>query len=257
MSEHKEGLTKGKKSKLHRITAVAAIVLIAVTILLTAVYMNARSALTEAEKRVKLLEDTAAALEAKNSENQTTIQSLRGQLEDILNIEEPDPVITSDQISEALTAASELVTQRYVYTNAARREANKTWLWGWTIPFSDTSMLVTYDGEIKAGIDFSEIKVDVDESTRTITVALPPSKVLNNDIPQETIQVLEVRNNLFNEITFDDYNAFIAAGKPVMEEKAISMGLLTDADREAKAVIRAFLNAIPGMSTYTLNVITK
>ena len=246
MSEHKEGLTKEKKSKLHRITAAAAIVLIAVTILLTAVYMNARSALTEAEKRVKLLEDTAAALEAKNSENQTTIQSLRGQLEDILNIEEPDPVITSDQISEALTAASELVTQRYVYTNAARREASKTWLWGWTLPFSDTSLLVTYDGEIKAGIDFSEI-----------TVALPPSKVLNNDIPQETIQVLEVRNNLFNEVTFDDYNAFIAAGKPVMEEKAISMGLLTDADREAKAVIRAFLNAIPGMSTYTLNVITK
>ena len=257
MGEHKEILTKGKKSKIRRIAAGAFIVLIAAAVILAALYMNARSALADAERKLKLHEDVQAALEARNSENETLIQSLRGQLEDILNIEEPEPVITSDQISEALTAASELVTQRYVYTNAARREANKTWLWGWMMPFSDTSLLVTYDGEIKAGIDFSEIQVDVNEGTRTITVTLPSSKVLNNDIPQETIQVLEVRNNLFNEVTFDDYNQFIAAEKPVMEEKAISMGLLTDADREAKTVIRNFLSAIPGIDTYTLNVVTK
>lgn len=140
---------------------------------------------------------------------------------------------------------------------AARREASKTWLWGWTLPFSDTSILVTCDGEVKAGIDFSAVKVDVNETTRTITATLPHSKVVNNNIPQETINVLEVKNNLFNEVTFDDYSAFISAEKPIMQEKAIEMGLLDDADREAEAIIRAFLSVLPGINSYTLNVATK
>ena len=255
--EERVHTAKRKGPNIYLITAIVSLVLIAAVVVLTALYINTRGALSEAELKLKLHEDVEAALEAKNSENETLIQALQGQIEDFLNIEEPAPVITSDQISEALTAASELVTQRYVYTNAARREANKTWLWDWTMPFSDTSLLVTYDGEIKAGIDFSEITVDVEESTRTITVALPPSKVLNNDIPQENIQVLEVKNNLFNEVTFNDYNEFIAAEKPVMQEKAISMGLLADADREARTIIRAFLNAVPGIDTYTLDIVTK
>lgn len=258
MSERKEAAAKEKKLKARQMIAVAFILLaVAAAVVVAMSYRSARSALTDAERQVKLLEDTVAALGDKNSEKEEVIRSLQSQLEEILNFQEPDPVITRGRIDEALTAASELVTQRYIYTNAARREGNRTWLWGWTMPLSDTSLLVTYDGEIKAGIDFSEITVDVNETLRTITVALPPSKVLNNDIPQESIQVLEVKNSLFNEITFDDYNDFIAAEKPVMEEKAISMGLLADADREARTVIRDFLNAIPGMNTYTLNIVTK
>lgn len=258
MSERKEAAAKEKKLKARQMIAVAFILLaVAAAVVGAMSYRSARSALTDAERQVKLLEDTVAALGDKNSEKEEVIRSLQSQLEEILNFQEPDPVITRGRIDEALTAASELVTQRYIYTNAARREGNRTWLWGWTMPLSDTSLLVTYDGEIKAGIDFSEITVDVNETLRTITVALPPSKVLNNDIPQESIQVLEVKNSLFNEITFDDYNDFIAAEKPVMEEKAISMGLLADADREARTVIRDFLSAIPGMNTYTLNIVTK
>ena len=242
-----------RKKRRIRVTVTVTVMVLLLTaaiVLLAMLYWNTRNALTEAEMKLKLREDTITALEGQVEEQKLKI-------EDILNVEEAEPVITSDQIKEMLSSASELVTQKYVYTNAARREASKTWLWGWTLPFSNTSLLVTYDGEIKAGIDFSEIEVEVTEDTRTITVTLPSSKVLNNNIPQETIQVLEVRNNLFNEITFDDYNEFIGAEKPVMQEKAIEMGLLDDADREAAAMIKALLSLLPGMDTYKLNIVTK
>lgn len=212
------------------------------------------TALTQAEQKLELQEDAQAALEAQKKEQDSLIQELQGKLEDLLNVQEQEPVITRDQVEEQLSSLRELVTHRYIYTNAARREESKTWLMDWTLPLSDSSLLVTYDGEIKAGIDFSAIRVDVDESRREITVTLPASRVTDNTIPQESINVLVAKDGLFNRITLEDYNQFIAAERPAMEERAIEMGLLSDADREAREAVRALLELIPGMDTYKLTI---
>ena len=105
---------------------------------------------------------------------------------------------------------------------------------------------------IKAGIDLKEVTFAVNESDRAITVTLPKSRILDNNIPQETINVLEVKDGLFNPVTFTDYNQFISEEKKVMETRAIDLGVLTDADKEAKAIVEGFLKAIPGMDGYTL-----
>lgn len=157
------------------------------------------------------------------------------------------PVITSETIKSELGSLQELVTQEYIYTNADRREQDAKWIFGWSRPFSNSSLLLTYDGTIKAGIDMSEVQVDVDEENRTITVTLPASKITDNNIPQESITVVEVKDGLFNEVTFDDYNSFISEQKIVMEQKAIERGILTKADEEAQKAIRAFLSLMPGM----------
>jgi hypothetical protein len=204
--------------------------------------------LEETEKQLEVKNDAIVALEDRQREQQTMIEKL----EELINVKVPDPVITSANINEQLNSVQELATKEYIYTNASRREANKTWLWGWDMPFSDTNLLVTYDGTIKAGINLSKIKPAVDEEKRTITILLPKSEILSHDLPTETIKVLEVKNNLFNEITFDNYNEFIAAEKKVMEQKAIDRGLLTDATNEAKTIIRESLNLLPGMDTYEL-----
>lgn len=120
------------------------------------------------------------------------------------------------------------------------------------MPLSDASLLATYDGTIKAGIDLKDIKLNVNESNRTITVDIPDSKILDHNIPQETINVLEVKNSLFNKISFNDYNRFIGAEKDEMEKIAIERGVLTEADKNAKEIIKTFLQALPGMDTYNL-----
>lgn len=254
----------GRKKARIRIIVSSMLLLALATLILALLYARAQSAkkeleaaLSEAEAQLQLRQDVADALEAKSTEQESLIESLQSDLESALHIEEAAPVITGDQIEEQLGAISELVTQKYIYTRAARETSNKTWMWDWTMPFSDTSLLVMYDGEVKAGINFSAVKVDVNEEERTITVTLPPSTIVNNNIPQESIEVLEVKESLFNEITFSDYNDFIASQKPVAEEKAIEMGLLADADREAQTIVKAFLNLIPGIATYKLTVVTE
>lgn len=163
-------------------------------------------------------------------------------------------VVTTDTIQQQLNSVSELVTQEYVYTNAAKKESSESWLWGVERPFSGKSILITYDGVIKAGVDLSQAKVDVDEQKHTVTVTLPPSKITDNNIPQETINVVEIKNGLFNNVTMEYYNDFVAEQKPKMAQKAIDQGILTRAGKEAKAVVQSVLSVLPGMENYTLSV---
>ena len=52
-------------------------------------------------------------------------------------------VVTSDTIEQQLSSIRELVTQEYVYTNAAKKESSESWLWGVERPFSGKSILIT------------------------------------------------------------------------------------------------------------------
>lgn len=164
------------------------------------------------------------------------------------------PQLSNITIEQALAPLADLTTQEYVYRNADRKDSSETWIFGWERPFSSKSILISYDGVIKAGIDFSEIDVSVNDVTKIVTVDLPESRVTDNSIPQESITVLEVKNGLFNEVTFDDYNEFIAEQKEVMEAKAIEQGLLEKADEEAKLLVKAFVSELPGMENYQLIV---
>lgn len=164
------------------------------------------------------------------------------------------PIITSQTLKEEIQSLSELVTKQYIYTNADKRESNANWVFGWTIPFSSSSLLVTYDGVIKAGVDLKDVLVDVNEENHTITITLPESKITDNNIPQETITVVEVKDGLFNEVTFDNYNEFISEQKIVMEQKAINNGFIQEADKEARAIVKSFVSFLPGVSEYNLIV---
>ena len=91
-----------------------------------------------------------------------------------------------------------------------------------------------------------------------ITIHLPASKIISNEIPQESITVVEVKDGLFNDVTLDDYNDFISDQKIKMENKAIERGLLTEADAQARLVVTNFLNNMPGIGDpYTLTVETS
>ena len=223
-------------------------------------YLNARSkeaelntALAEAEEALRQQEKLTLDLQALTTGQKSEIEKLQEKVEEFLNVEEPEPVITSKQLQEQLGAVSELVTQKYIYTNADRAEYNKTWIMGWDMPLSEKSLLVKYDGIIKAGIDFSKVTIVVNEETRCIIVTLPECKVTDNNVPQETVEVYAT-NNVFNKVTIEDSNTLIAAGKKTMENRAIDRGLLRDAKNEAKALIKAFLSMVPGIDTYTLIV---
>lgn len=161
------------------------------------------------------------------------------------------PEITSDLLTERLRSVQELVTVSYYYTNMGRFE-NQMDFYGWKVPFTTKSFIVSYDGVIKAGVDLNRLQVDV--SGDTVAVTLPESRITSHEIPEDSLEVFDESDNLFNHITIEDYTSFTRDQKTAMEQRAMDGGLLDRADQEARVVVESLLRLMPGMDAYTLTV---
>lgn len=146
-------------------------------------------------------------------------------------------------IENSLAEVSELTTMTYHYTNMAEFESSKDF-YGVKLPFTTKSFIITYDGQIKAGIDLSEAKADV--SGRRITVTLPEAQILSHEIDEDSIEVFDESTSIFNPLKVEDYKAFSKDQKKTMEAKAEEKGLLEEAHKSAVKNVKEFLGQLAG-----------
>lgn len=165
--------------------------------------------------------------------------------------DEPAPVITGRVLEERLQAVQKLVSTEYYYTQMGSFEEQKDF-YGWTIPFTTKRFIVSYDGVIKAGVDLSQIKVEVGEAR--VTVTLPEAAVISHEIPEDSIKVMDESSNVLNPIRIEDYTGFTQEQKQEMEKQAIGNGLLEIARGKAVDAVTAFLGFIPELEGYQLTV---
>lgn len=158
------------------------------------------------------------------------------------NKEEATPVITSSLISSRIENTPDISSVKYMYTNFGKFE-NSGEFKGVTIPFSQKSFIISYDGIIQAGISVDDIKVDVSENK--IHIDLPAAKILSHEIKEDSIEVFDETKNVFNQISIRDYADFTTNEKQKMEKKAIENGLLIEAQKEAEKTIKNILMMYP------------
>lgn len=164
------------------------------------------------------------------------------------------PAITSSLLKEELKYVKDLVTVEYRYTNADKAEFPGRVLFGQNVPFTGKSFIVSYDGVIKYGVDLSAVDIRVSEGAKTVTVKIPPSKIISHEIPESSFKALDEKNGLFNKIRIDDVTEFRRTQKEAMEAKAVQMGLPRQAQEQSGAAIEALLKATPGMDAYQLKL---
>ena len=162
-----------------------------------------------------------------------------------------EPQITGDLLASRLRSVQELVTVSYYYTNMGRFE-NQVDFYGWKVPFTTKSFIVSYDGVIKAGVDLEQLQVSIGGGE--VTVTLPESRIISHEIPEDSLEVFDESDNLFNHITIEDYNAFTRDQKSAMEQRAVDGGLLDRANQEARTAVDSLLRIMPGLEEYTLTV---
>ena len=162
-----------------------------------------------------------------------------------------EPQITGDLLASQLRSVQELVTVSYYYTNMGRFE-NQVDFYGWKVPFTTKSFIVSYDGVIKAGVDLEQLQVSIGD--REVTVTLPESRIISHEIPEDSLEVFDESDNLFNHITIEDYTAFTQDQKSAMEQRAVDGGLLDRANQEARTAVDSLLRIMPGLEEYTLTV---
>lgn len=154
--------------------------------------------------------------------------------------EEPT-AITSDLLSQQIQSISELASVEYNYTNMGKYE-NQATFYGWKVPFTTKSFILSYDGKIKAGIDMSLVEVHM--SGKNINISIPEAKILSHEIDEKSIEVFDETKNIFNQISITDYNQFAIDQKESMENKAKEKGLLEEAQNKAQETIKTFVESM-------------
>ncbi|MCI9337509.1 MAG: DUF4230 domain-containing protein [Lachnospiraceae bacterium] len=171
-----------------------------------------------------------------------TIQKLEQEVERL-----SEPVAVYEEASQEIDIAvinaeirdiGELATIEYLYTDAGKYE-DPAELFGKEIPFSFTtkSFIAKWDGSIKAGVDISKVRAEVNEEKKEITIHIPKAEILSHEIDDESIETLDERDGLFNKLKIEDIRAFDANSKDAMERRAIENGLLDKAYENARTIL--------------------
>ena len=112
------------------------------------------------------------------------------------------------------------------------------------MPFTTKAFIISYDGEITAGVDLSEATVE--KQGDQVMVSLPQAKILTHTIDEDSIQVFDETSNVFNPIRITDYTEFSKDQKEALEEKAVNNGLLEEARSRAEDSIEGLLLSLQG-----------
>ena len=164
------------------------------------------------------------------------------------------PKMTTDLINNRLEEAKELTTLKYHYTNMGQFE-NQNDFYGWKVPFTTKSFIVSYDGTIHAGVNLE--KAVVGFGNNRIDIQIPNSTILSHEIDEESLKVFLEKDTIFNPIKIEDYNDFAKDQKKVVEEKAIKNGLLTEANEKAEKTIKELLKLDDLFKDYEIKIYFK
>lgn len=165
---------------------------------------------------------------------------------------EDGPKIDLALIKSELKDIGELATVEYLYTDAGRFEDPKK-LFGTNIPFTTKSFILKWNGVIKAGIDITRIIPSIDDTAKEIIIHMPEPTILSHNIDDETVEVLNEKDGLFNHVTIEDIIEFNMSSKEDMERRAIDNGLLIKASDNAKSIIEKIVyNDVVKEAGYTV-----
>ena len=145
----------------------------------------------------------------------------------------------SSSVMNRVTYMQELALVQHNYTGViSYRDHLK--LFKLNVPLTDKYFLLKYSGYIKAGVDFSKIKVNVLNAT-DVHVSIPKPTLLDTVIDENSIEVFNQSENAFNPIKIEDYKEALSREKEVMIRDAVEQGIHEQATEQAKLTLFALL----------------
>ena len=155
-------------------------------------------------------------------------------------------------IDFGLENIGELATQAGYYTNVNTiRKPDRT-IAGIPVPGTSSKAIMTYQGVIRAGLDFDEIKMTVDHTKKQVVLDMPAVRILSNEIDLDSCEVYDEQNSIFNKIDISNFNQSLSDMKSKVEEQAQSNHILEAARINAETLIRTMFKSAAGTEGYQL-----
>ena len=184
----------------------------------------------------------------KNNKNKTTTNGAKGFLSDRDNMSVLDTgkdgdqkyVLSAEIVQETISPVSELVSLKYEYKDAANyKKSGKIQIFK---GITTEEVVYTYRGTILAGIDFSQIGIEVDNDNMKIKITLPKPHIISNELDMDSFETYDVKTSVFTKISMKNVTDQLDVLKKNMAEEFESRGEYQKTVTEnAKLLIKSFL----------------
>jgi len=140
-------------------------------------------------------------------------------------------------INEQLQNLQELGTSEYKLSKVIIAEDNQWYSIG------DRKVVITMKASVKAGVDFSEIKIiNINNDEKSISLSLPKSKIILLDIKPNDIKYNFLKTTLArSEFTNKELNEIQVLGEKSIKDKISELNILEDANKNAKLFLTNWL----------------
>jgi len=139
-----------------------------------------------------------------------------------------------------ITSLTELGTVEYVISKIVKADDNATWY-----KFGDRKILFNCKAILKAGVDLScmtESDIKTDFANKSISIILPEATLLSlNMKPTDITLVYEKTAITRSSFSNKERDAVLAQGEKDILENVPSMGILNDAENNARTFLESFL----------------
>lgn len=163
---------------------------------------------------------------------------------DMMNIDlfkKEEPKYDLKIMEEQIEGIWEMAALEYRYKTDAKYDGGARQAFGIDIPLTSKSMLVYYEGIVKLGSDLADLKIDLNKAANKAVVYVPHSEILSHEIDEDTWEVLDVDNGLFNKVTPQDNSEFVKKQKKNMEKEIGESDLFKQADEKTADRLTTFL----------------
>jgi len=151
-------------------------------------------------------------------------------------------------IEDGLNDMGFLITQEYYFTQIEEYTKNKEIAF-WT---SKASFTYSYDGVVEAGVDFSQVKVSVDEKEKIINISIPDAEIHTVTVDEDSFKEYDSDNKFWNPIKPKDFNNAQKEFKENAKNNATNKGLLEKADTQAETIIKNFVSQLVDVNEYSI-----
>ena len=160
------------------------------------------------------------------------------------------PETTTVDIQGTIRDIGELATAEYDFTITQTAEKPSKTVAGFSIPFTSAKVLYSYNGIIKAGIQFSKVEISQNNKQKVIFVRIPEAEILSTELDNSSLIVYDEKYSIWNTFTFEDMNISVDSAKDTAKQTAIESGVLERANENAQMIIKSTISALVDLSEY-------
>ena len=157
--------------------------------------------------------------------------------------------IETDAVKEEIKQISRYAAYEFTYTSVLKYSDRNSFM-GVDIPLTENNFVATIDGRINIGINGDDVKfienADSDGRVTAVNLFVPHSRILDNYTIQESLEIFDEKNNIFNPVRPEYYNGLLIEAAKQEETKILKSDILKKSDETIKYLLISHFQAVYG-----------